>query len=95
MPARFLSLERATVPEDMPEWITQEYLESCAKNESLQKSWSPVRGDWFYCQDLLSVIQIKTKKGYLFADGVGGYTVKNGRWNCDVYLPKPIVLDSD
>lgn len=84
---------RIKVPDNVPVWLTSEYLDQCLKNSTLQENWKPKVGDWYFCRDPYQILQITDLDQY-YSEGkipplkdVGKDT--RGHWCCDVYLPDP------
>ena len=82
-------------PEDMPKWITNEYLQKCTDNQDLQKNWQPKTGDWYFCRDIYAVRQILDLDKYYSEGEVPPLKTDHGKddkghWMCDVYLPVPM-----
>lgn len=87
-------LDAAEKPANIPAWLTQEYLEKCAADTELQKSWEPKIGDWYFCGDLYQITQITDLLKYYSEGEVPSLPTDhgknlNGHWTCDIYLPEP------
>ncbi len=79
-----------------PAWLTQEHLEACAADRSMQAAWLPAVGDWYFCRDLYMVKQIASLDDYLSEGNPRtrlksdlGKNTEGNKWLCDIYLPAP------
>lgn len=90
-----IRLEACEDCESFPEWMTQEHVDRCAKDVELQANWKPAVGDWYFCEDVYRVLQIKSLEAYSSAGDPKSQlsTDKgkefNGRWRCDIFIPSP------
>lgn len=81
------------VPDNVPAWLTSEYLDRCIKNPILQENWKPREGDWYFCRYPNQILQI-IDLGRYYSEGKGDLLKDigkdtRGHWPCDVYLPDP------
>ena len=87
------SIIAAATPDNMPSWITDEYLEKCRLDKEMQESWTPKEGDFFFCKDLYQIMQIADLDEYYKEGSIRSMkdSPKNaeGQWECDIYLPEP------
>ena len=89
-----IPLEAIGNKNDIPSFITQEYLDLCAMDEGLQKNWEPKVGDWYFCKDLWKILQIEVLEEY-YAEGDPRMKLPSdhskdakGHWGCDIYIPE-------
>lgn len=79
---------------DNAPWLTQEYLEKCAKDIELQRNWEPKVDDWYFCIDFCKIMQIINLSSYYSEGQLPSLKTDHGkslcgRWMCDIYLPLP------
>jgi hypothetical protein len=80
---------------DLPLFMTPEYLERCANDSELQRSWVPRVGDFYFCKDLWKISQITDLDRY-YSEGDPRLKLPidhgkdgEGRWQCDIFIPEP------
>ena len=88
------------LPENIPEYMTLQYIINCTANPDVQKSWKPKEGDWYFCGNVSNFSQITSLEEYraqkpgIHDSSIKDYVPPNGRWPCDIYIPDKNSLEN-
>src|SRR3989338_4462120 len=88
------------LPENSPEWMASQHVINCMSDDKVQKSWKPKDGDWYFCRNESSFLQINSLEKYyipkpeIHDSSIRDYVVSDGRWPCDIYIPDKNALES-